>query len=112
MIIKILTLILSWDWDDGISAHVLPSSFCLLQSERPKIKKKGKRKKKERERSRIVLGLNSMEVVVFRTEISSAALDRGNAPDIPAPEDLGWKFSLPWNVNGSGAHLSLGIQKS
>lgn len=47
-----------------------------------------------------------MEVVVFRTEISPAP-DRGNAPDIPTPADLGWEFSFPWNVNGSGAHHSL-----
>lgn len=50
-----------------------------------------------------------MEVAVLRTEISSPALNRGNAPDIPTPADLGWKFSLPWNVNGSGAQHSLGF---
>lgn len=112
MIKKILTLILSRDWDDGISPDALPPSFLLLQSERPKIKKKREKKEKRGREKQDILGLNSMEVAVFRTEISSPALDRGNAPDIPAPVDLGWKFSLPWNVNGSGAHLSLGIHKS
>lgn len=93
MINRILTLIPSRDWNDGISADALPSSFPLLQSQRPKIKKKGRKKEKsKKEKSRILLDLNSVEVVVFRTEISFPALHRGNASDIPT--HLGFRLEV------------------